>query len=156
MNTTRSWTKETTSLKLKKLFVYLIAVSVLCFCSFMFTKAGEPENDAEIAKRARLMELLREETESDIQLEAWMLAIDIVEESGFYISQQEVELKLESWMMDLNLPDKQFYEVEIAEIPREQSSNQLLLQDISLILKLYQYQHHSPSDLTFLNSQLLL
>ena len=99
----------------KRMFIYLVAVSALCYCSGMFPRTGEPEADTEAAKRFRIAELLRAEAESEIQLEAWMMAIDMVEKSGWYVEIEEEELELEAWMLNLELLNGPVYYPEIAE-----------------------------------------
>ena len=99
----------------KRMFLYLMAVSILGYCSCMFLEAGEPEVDAEAAKRARLFALLSEEAESEIQLEAWMMAISKVEESAWYAEIPEEELELEAWMLNLDLLNGPEHYAEIIE-----------------------------------------
>ena len=101
----------------KRMFIYLMAVSLLGYCSCMFIEAGEPEVDAETARRARLVELLRVEAESEIQLEAWMMAIDMVEKTAWYAEVQEEELELEAWMLNFDLLDGPVHYAEINEEP---------------------------------------
>ncbi len=117
MKTTK-WNNQKTP-GFKRMFVYLMAVSILCYCSCMFIVAGEPEVDAEAAKRARLVALLSEEAESEIQLEAWMMAIDMVEKTAWYADIPEEELELETWMLNIDLLDGPIHYAEINEAPLE-------------------------------------
>ncbi len=103
----------------KRMFVYMMALAVLAYCSCMFIEAGEPEMNTKAAKRARLVEILSEAAESEIQLEAWMMAIDMVEESAWYTEIPDEELNLEGWMFNFDLLDGPKIYAEIIEEPLE-------------------------------------